>query len=598
MGITTVDTDLERMIETLRPEVQAELRRFAEEIDNLERGHLDPDDFKRFRLENGVYGIRGAANLHMIRVKVRFGAVTPDQLETLADIAETFTPLRLTHITTRQDFQFHNVARRNVPVALASIARSGLTTREACGNTVRNVTACPFAGVSPTELFDVTPYADAVSNYFLRNPINQNLPRKFKIAFEGCAEDHARTPIHDIGAVAAQRNRDGKIERGFRLYIAGGLGAQPKSAERLEEFTPADLLIPTCEAIIRVFDRHGERRPEHIHRMRARMKFLAQQWGTDKLRAAILTERRMILATRSGLADYHIEPREEMPPDVPIPRRWPSFWSTTPEYERWRETNVIPQKQPGYATVLVRCPLGDITADGLRTVARIARRWCGGRVRTAISQNLVLRWVPEAVLPWVYVDLAEAGLAQADAHLIADITRCPGADTCQLALTHSRGLAEAIGKLFTNGFKDVPEIQDISIKISGCMNSCGQHHIADIGFYGASSEVQGRAVPQYIMLLGGRTQEGRAEFGKPVARIPARQAPEAVRRLLNFYRSERQAGEPFRQFIERVGLAQIKESLASLTVVPPFEEAPDLYGDLGTEEKVFSVEIGPGECAA
>jgi sulfite reductase (ferredoxin) len=598
MSQLAAEEDLWRMVEGLPIEVQSEIRRFAEEIERLEQGQLDPDDFKRFRLENGVYGIRGNPELHMVRVKVRFGQVTPDQLHALAEIADRFTPNRKVHITTRQDFQFHYVKRRDVPVVLACIASSGLTTREACGNTVRNVTACPLAGISTAERFDVTPYADAVSKYFLRNPVNQNLPRKFKIAFEGCYQDHVRTPIHDIGAVAAVVERGGKLERGFRLYIAGGLGAQPTSAELLEEFTQADLLIPTCEAVIRIFDRHGNRRPEHTQRMRARMKFLAREWGIEKLRSAILNERRFILATRSGLANYHIEAVEETAPEISIPHQLPPGWSNSREYQRWRSTNVLDQKQAGYCAVLIRCELGDVTSDELRAVAQAARRWCDGRVRTTITQNLMLRWVPEAALPWVYCDLAKAGLAKADAHTLADITRCPGADTCQLALTHSRGLAEAISAVITEEFSNFPELTDLSIKISGCMNSCGQHHIADIGFYGASTEVAGHLMPQYIVLVGGRTQEGRAEFGKPVAKVPANRAPEAARLLLSFYRRQREDTEPFSRFVERVGLKQIRDLLAPLAQVLPFESAPELYHDLGDDRQVFTAELGPGECAA
>jgi sulfite reductase beta subunit-like hemoprotein len=533
----------------------------------------------------------------MIRVKVRFGNVTPEQLEALASIAEDFTPNNICHITTRQDFQFHFIRRRDVPRILARIANSGLTTREACGNTVRNVTACLYAGISPSELFDVTPYADALSKHLLRNPINQNLPRKFKIAFEGCAEDHARTPIHDFGAVAAVRDIGGKFERGFRIYIGGGLGAQPRSADLLEEFTPADLLIPTAEAVIRVFDRHGERRPEHTYRMRARLKFLIKAWGFEKLRREILIERRAILATRSGLAEYHVEPTEEEPPSVSIPNWPPVGWYPDRDYRQWVETNAIPQKQRGWYAVVVRCPLGDITAEGLRAVAAISRRYSAGRMRTAISQNLLLRWVPEPALPWVYRELDRAGLAYGQAHQVADITRCPGADTCQLAITHSRGLAESLGGLFTNGLASVPEIQDLSIKISGCMNSCGQHHIADIGFYGASSSEDGHEIPEYILLVGGRTQEGRAKFGKAVAKIPAKLVPEATHKLLDFYRSSRQSDESFAEFVDRVELSVLKQLLDEFTKVPPYTIAPELYQDLGAEGPEFKVEVGVGECA-
>lgn len=585
-------------LENLSPAARAEVLRFQQEIERLENGETDPDSFKRFRLENGVYGIRGNPDLHMIRVKVRYGEVTPDQLETLAYIADQYTPNRVTHITTRQDFQFHYVKRPDVPDVIGFINESGLTTREACGNTVRNVTACPFAGVSATETFDVTPYADAVSAYFLRNPLNQNLPRKFKFAFEGCTEDHARTPIHDIGAVAAVREVDGKVERGFRIYIAGGLGAQPRAAELLEEFTPEDMLIPTCEATIRVFDRYGERRPDHRFRMRARMKFLAREWGMEKLRQAILRERSFVICTRSGLSEYHVDAPEEKAPEVRVPARLPIAYQNSYDYEKWVSTNATEQKQPGYYIVLVRCLMGDMTSDELKAVARIARRWCGGRIRTTITQNLALRWVPEAALPSIYEDLAAAGLAQPDAHRIYDVTRCPGADTCQLALTHSRGLAEAVTESLSTRFADVPEFKDVSIKISGCMNSCGQHHIADIGFYGASSEVGDDPIPQYVMLVGGRTTEGFAEFGKPVARIPARRAPEALEYLLDFYRDERQEGEAFRAFVDRVGIGRIKDALSGFAATVPFAVDPFLYRDLGAESEVFKAEIGLGECAS
>jgi sulfite reductase beta subunit-like hemoprotein len=594
MNTTNATLDAGLGLDGLAPEVQAEILRFVTEIDALESGLADPDDFKRFRLENGVYGIRGAPDLHMVRIKVRFGQITPDQLETVADLADRLTPTGVAHLTTRQDIQLHNVKRRDLPELLVGLARVGLTTREACGNTVRNVTACPYAGVSPSETFDVTPYADAVSKYFLRNPINQSLPRKFKIAFEGCLEDHARTPIHDIGAVAASRGS----ERGFRLYLAGGLGAQPASAQLLEEFTPADLLIPTCEAVIRVFDRYGERRSEHLYRMRARMKFLAREWGFDKLRAAILSERRVILATRSGLADFHVEPEEEMPPEAPNPHGVPRDFTPNYHYQRWRGTNVLEQRQAGYSVVLVRCPLGDLSSGALRAAAAVARRWCDGRVRIAISQNLVFRWVPDAALPWVYRELAEAGLAHTDAHSLADITRCPGADTCQLALTHSRGLAEALGNVLADEFEGARDLHHLTMKISGCMNSCGQHHIADIGFYGASSDGEGTPLPQYVVLVGGRTREGRAEFGKAIGRVPARRAPEAARRLLSLYQRERQGSEPFADFISRTGLSHLRSQLADLTVIPPFDQQPEMYRDLGAEDEVFTAEVGVGECAS
>ncbi len=610
------------------PVVAAEIRHFEQMIERLERGEEDPDDFKRFRLENGVYGIRGTTDLHMVRVKVRFGQLDPDQLEALGEIAERFTPHAVAHLTTRQDVQFHWVRRRDVPAVLRRLAEAGLTTREACGNTVRNVTACPYAGVSPEEPFDVTPYADRVSRFFLRNPVAQNLPRKFKIAFEGCRTDHARTAIHDVGAVAAIEGG----RRGFRLYVGGGLGPSPRAALLLEPFTPAEDLLPTLEAVIRVFDRHGNRE----NRNRARLKFLVKEWGQERFVRAVLAERRVVRTTRSGSSLLQAEalarqagphsyalpaapdpatipgpgcvpvlgtvslvgdgaPDGEAPPDVEV-RPAPGF-PRLPGYERWLQTNVYRQKQPGWVTVTVRCPLGDITATQLRALAAISRRFNGGRIRTAITQNLLLRWVPEPLLPELYAALVAAGLGHHSADRIADITRCPGADTCNLAITHSRGLAAALSELFADGFGDVPEIQDVSIKISGCPNSCGQHHIADIGLYGTARKVGEREVPHYVLMVGGRTAEGEARFGTVVAQVPARRAVEAVRRILQRFREERRDGERFGEYVERVGARSLRGLVEPLQELAPYEQEPQLYEDLGAEGEAFRVAVGQGECA-
>jgi sulfite reductase (ferredoxin) len=582
----------------LASEIEAEIARFAEEIERLDSGAADPDDFKRFRLENGVYGIRGTTDRHMVRIKLPFGNIAPAQLEMIADLAEEFTPTGIAHITTRQDIQLHNVRRADLVKVLHCLAEAGMTTREACGNTVRNVTACPYAGVSTSEPFDVTPYANAVAHHFLRNPINQNLPRKFKIAFEGCAEDHARTGIHDVGAVAQIRVRDGKEERGFCLYIAGGLGAQPRSATLLEEFTPADQLIPTIEAIIRVFDRHGNRRPERIHRMRSRMKFLAREWGDEKLRTVIFVERRAVLATRPGSSLRPIDTTVESAPSV-VPRGVKLKEVSTGEYQGWLRTNVTKQKQSGWNVVTVRCPLGDLTAADLRHVARAAREACDGRIRLAITQNLLLRWVPDAALPFVYGELKRAGLSHGNADRILDITRCPGADTCQLALTHSKALASALDEILGNEFAGIPEVQAITIKISGCMNSCGHHHIADIGFHGATEvAADGRPVPVYVMMVGGSTVPGTATFGKIAGRIPARAVPDALCTLLVFFLEHRRPSENFHVFLTRVGVSAVREVLRIHMLAPTRSLPAEMYFDLGATDEVFTAEVGVGECAS
>lgn len=581
----------------INPEAQKkEISRFEEEIARLEQQRLDPDDFKKFRLENGVYGIRGTMDEHMIRIKVRFGALTADQWEAIADIVERYATPKVAHITTRQAIQLHKVKRGNVPAALKRIVETGLTTREACGNTVRNVSACPFSGIAAEELFDVTPYADAVSRYFLRHAVCQNLPRKFKIAFEGCPTDHARVPIHDFGAVARVKTVDGKPVRGFRTFVGGGLGAVPFAPHELEEFTPADLLIPTIETVLRLFDRYGERK----NRNTARIKFLIKKWGMEEFKKQFVEERKVTLMTSPGQTDWTIPVYEqEAPPQPPAEKRL-TIAQDTPEYRRWRETNLFRQKQPGYVAVQVRCPLGDITVAQMRGMAQIARRYNGGRLRTVISQNMLLPWVREQDVPAVYEELLKLGIAYTDAGHLADITRCPGADTCQIAITHSRGLAASFGEIFANGGRELVDdeaLKNLTIKISGCFNSCGQHHIADIGFHGATSEMNGHQVPTYMVMLGGRTAEGIAEFGHRLGMVPARRVPDATRKILELYRSERQKGEVFRAWVERAGEERLKKELDPYRTLPPFSEKPEMYEDLGAQGE-FKLEMGKGECAS
>ena len=577
------------------PEEKTEISRFEQEIRNLEEKKLAPDDFKKFRLENGVYGIRGSMDEHMIRIKVRFGALLAEQLEAIAQCADKYATPKVAHVTTRQAIQLHRVKRPNVPSVLEKVASVGLTTREACGNTVRNVSACPFAGLSDEELFDVTPYADAVSRYFLRHSVCQNLPRKFKIVFEGCPTDHARVPIHDFGAVARIQEVDGKKVRGFKTFVGGGLGTVPFPAHLLEEFTPAELLIPSIETVLRLFDRYGERKNRNM----ARIKFLIKKWGIEEFRARFQEERRVTLMTSPGRVSWDIPLYEQKAPPTgkAIP---PSMPVVTEQFTRWVKTNVYRQKQSGYVAVQVRCVLGDITVPQMNAVAAIARQWSGGHLRTMITQNLLIPWVPEKAVHAVYQGLLKAGIAQADAGTVADITRCPGADTCQIAITHSRGLAISMADIFANGgtaFLDDEALKNLTIKISGCPNSCGQHHIADIGFHGSSSELNGHTVPHYTIMVGGRTEEGVAEFGQRLGMVPAKRIPEAAKRLLTLYRDQRQGSETFRGWVTRVGVDSLKKEMDSFRSLPSFSERPDMYEDLGAFGE-FKLEVGKGECAS
>lgn len=584
----------EKLVRELSPEAEAEIRRFEREIARVEKGELDPDDFRKFRLENGVYGIRGAVDRHMIRIKIRFGSLNPLQLERIADVTERYAPNKLAHVTTRQAVQIHEIKRTDVPTILRMLAEVGLTTREACGNTVRNVSCSHYAGISPKEVFDVNPYADLLSLYFLRNPVCQNLPRKFKIAFEGTVEeDYAKIGIHDLGFIAVKKVIDGKEVKGFKVYVGGGLGSTPFPAQLLEEFCPLELYLPTAEAVIRLFDRNGERKDKN----RARIKYLVAKWGIETFRKEFQDERRQVIATGSGKeAFWKLNLEEYKAPAVKAPTDAPAV---LPGYEEWLKTNTFEQKQKGYFAVQVRCPLGDITPDQMRKLAKISRTFCGGRLRTTIAQNLLLHWVPKDSLKALYAQLQPAGLALKDAGHIADITRCPGADTCQIAITHSKGLAFEMGKIFNNGLASDKALQDITIKISGCTNSCGQHHIANIGFHGASKNVDSRAVPHYQLMIGGYTAvDGVAVFGKRIAQIPAKKCPDATRAILEAFKKEKGASENFLQWSERVGAPHLKEVVAPFLTVPAFDQDPSAYEDLGDPGKAFKLEMGKGECAA
>jgi sulfite reductase beta subunit-like hemoprotein len=569
-----------------------EIDTFDQFVQRFRRGEISPDEFKRFRLQNGIYGQRQEGE-QMVRVKIPWGGLTAAQLELLAEVAAE-SPNGVGHVTTRQNMQFHFVKLDRVPALLERLASAGLTTREACGNTVRNVTVGHCAGVCAKEAFDVTPYANAVARYLLRNPMNQNLPRKFKIAFSGCPDDLGLTPIHDIGARAIARVTDGKEDRGFQLYVGGGLGPSPRLAQLLEEFTPCDGLLPTVAAVVRVFDRLGNRENRNM----ARMKFVLNKLGIEQFRKLVLQERTGLEATLAG----HL-PRvvvwEEGPPhhhEEPAPRD-PSGDFGDATYLRWRKINVLDQRQAGYAMVHVRLELGDITPIQLRTLAFAARQFADGSVRSTNQQNFILRWVHVDRIASLYRVLASAALAHPSAERLGDVTACPGADTCQLGITSSRGLAAALGDLFRNGLSDLADEAGIRVKISGCPNSCGQHHIANIGFYGGAKKFHGQQVPTYQMLLGASLGTSQPHYARPMARVPAKNIPGAVEALLRLYQGERQPREPFSQFLERYGVDQLKAVLKPFTEMPPVSEAPDRYLDYHSEE-AFSIQTGPGECAA
>ncbi len=554
------------------------------------RGEITPDEFKRFRLQHGVYGQR-QEGVHMVRVKIPWGGLTARQVERLAELAEQ-SPRGVGHITTRQNIQFHFVKPEDLTPTLQRLAEVGLTTREACGNTVRNVTACAHAGVAPDEPFDVTPYADATARFLLRNPMNQNLPRKFKISFSGCSDHCGLAPIQDIGAVAAVRRDNGTSQVGFRLYVGGGLGPSPQVSQLLEDFTPADDLLVTIAAIVRVFDRTGNRDNKNL----ARLKFVIRKLGMDKFCDLVFKEREGLRAVLAGkIPPIVVAPEPSRP--GPHGAEQAGEPNGDPQYRRWWITNVRPQKQAGYSMVSVRLTLGDVTAQQLRVLAFVARQFADGWLRTTNQQNVTFRWVSNASLPGVYRLLKGVGLGEPSADRLADITACPGADTCQLGITSSRGLALAIGEIFQNGHAHLADEAGLRIKISGGPNSCGHHHIAGIGFSGGSKEFDRQQVPTYQVFLGASLNLDGTRYARPALKVPAKNAPALVGRLLDLWQAERLEGEKFEAFVERVDLPKIREAVKDLTDMPAQAEAPDKYLDWGGTER-FRVETGPGECAS
>jgi sulfite reductase beta subunit-like hemoprotein len=552
-------------------------------------GEITDDQFRPFRLKHGIYGQR-QAGVQMVRCKIPGGLLTTPQVEQLGRIADEFGGGR-GHLTTRQNIQYHFVPLARVPDLMHQLADVGLTNREACYNTVRNVTACPWAGIAPDEVFDVRPYAQRVAYAFLRKDLTSDLPRKFKIAFDGCAgDDCIQGAINDIGLRAAIR--DGR--RGFRMIVGGGMGPLPMEAKLLDEFVPAEHLLQKCEAVIRVFNQHGNRRNKNM----ARMKFLIRDRGFDWLREQIEMEFANILAN-GGIAWPEIVPDgfggyQSQPQPLGDGALLPVVNGGGRDVAGWRRSNVRAQKQTGYAAITVTVEQGNLTGDQLRALARLASTAGDGLVRVTIEQNLVLAFIPLARLDAVHAALEEVGLGEGGAKEIADVITCPGAYTCNLGLTKTMNLGAALAETVRR--YDDPRVRGLTIKASGCPNSCGHHWIGDFGFYGNARKIGGRELPYYQMLLGGGyDEEGIMRFGLAVQSIPARLAPEAVTRVLDHFLANRAEGETFRQYVLRYKVETFRALTADLA--KPAELAPEIYQDWGDDE-AFSLHLGRGECAA
>ena len=517
----------------------------------------------------------------------------------LAYIADTYSR-GWGHITTRQNLQFHYVQLERIPDVLRDLMSVGLTSREACGDTVRNVQACHLAGACPHEVLDVTPWAEAAFRHFLRNPIGQRLPRKFKINFSGCATDCGQAMFNDAGVIAVRREReDGTFEAGFRVYVAGGLGATPHPALALEEFTTREELLPTLEAILRVFDHHGNRE----NKLRARMKWLVDKIGFDEVQRQVLRERKFLVASASWPGGIPIEVAETgdrpaglgLGADVtPVGQGVQVTLRRGSAYQTWEDANVVRGNARGTVSAYAWARLGDVTSTQLRAMASIQRE-LHAEVRVTNRQNFVFRNLEEHQLPRLFEALDAIGMAQAGAELSRDVVACPGADTCNLAVTQSRGLAAAIGDaLEAAGLAEVPGVRT---NISGCTNSCGQHHASDIGFFGAERRAHGQSAPGYQMLLGGRIGDEQIHFGEKALRLPAKAAPEATVRVIRRFDEERLASETFAEWMERVGgVKAVADGLRDLDEFPEPDLAPDFYVDFG-ETGPYEAVVGDSECA-
>ncbi|HVA01365.1 MAG TPA: nitrite/sulfite reductase [Terriglobia bacterium] len=592
---------------------------FETEVALKKQGKLDDRLFAETRLRRGAYGqrydngqrhdgkkvqelaypnrelLKGPNTLWdapgMQRIKIPGGGLDAVQLETLADLAEEYSD-GIAHITTRQDVQLHYVHIDDTPTLMRRLAAAGITTREACGNSVRNVTACPYAGVCPDEVFDVTPYSRALSKFLLGHPDCQNFGRKFKPAFSGCSQHAcALANMHDLGLVAVQRAENGEVKRGFAMYVGGGLGAVAYQAKLFDSFVPAEELFPLAQAIARVFARLGEKK----NRNRARIKFLIQDLGIEKFKELVLEERKSLphdprwteyLESAEAFREEPLKPAGKLPA------------GGSEAFQRWLQTNVRPQRQEGYVVATVTLPIGDITSYQLRVLADSVRRFTKETIRTTVEQNFVIRWVSQSDLPELYEALEAVGLGAPGAGGLVDIVACPGTDTCKLGISSSRGLAAELRKrLAEKSFQMDEAVQNLHLKISGCFNSCGQHHVADLGFYGVSRKMSGYAVPHFQVVLGGEWEHNAGSYGLPVLAIPSKNIPEVVTRLTDRYVMDRKKGESFKDFVKRVGKVELKKLLEDLTQPPAVQADRSFFRDWGDPREYSMGDHGVGECA-
>ncbi len=578
------------------PIIEREFDDFDNEAESFLAGQMEEPEFIGFRLKQGVYGQR-QPDVQMVRVKLPFGGVTPEQMDAFADVVEKYAPLDKGHVTTRQNIQIHHVPLRDMEALIREISAVGLSSREGCGNTVRNVTGDPWAGVAPDEIFDPTPYAGAYVRYFVRHPTTQLMPRKIKTAFTGSDEDRAITGIHDIAFIS--RERDGV--KGFEVRVGGGTSIMARVAPTLYDFVEADNgdYLKVSEAVFRIFDRQDWLR---VNRARARIKVLVDKIGMDAFRELVDEELEgEWVAERefdSDLVDrLTFEDDEEANAPKPPPESASPNGDHT-EFERFLAANVQAQRQQGFSAIEVKIERGDLTPAQFRGLGQVMREFTGGYARSTVQQNFVLRWVRDEALYEVWQRLTEIGLGEAGPREVTDVVSCPGTDSCKLGITSSMGLNRAVKERVQEMAIEDELTKRIHIKMSGCPNGCSQHHISNIGFYGASLKVGGRQMPAYIPHIGGNFEGGEVIFGKRLkSRLPAKRVPEAVERWIRLYQAERNEGEEFNEFAERTGAETFEAAVKELTLPAEFSlETMQQFIDWNRSSP-YKVERGEGECA-
>jgi len=583
---------------TIIPVIEEEYDAFEEKAAQMRSGELAELAFTAFRLREGVYGQR-QAGVQMMRIKAPGGIVTARQLEALGELTRKWAPLKKGHITTRECIQVHHLVLEDAAKAKRLLASVGMSSREACGNTVRNVVTCPLAGVCQTEQFDVVPYMTAYVRYFVRKPFTQTMPRKFKSSFSPCAHDCAVAPFHDIGFVAQTREIEGKVRHGFRIHVGGGSSIMPRQAPVLYDFVPVEDYLRVAEAVLRIFNKSDELR-KNI--MMARIKVLVDRIGMDAFRERVEEE------LKEDWAKEPVDPTPYMlndyePTGEPIATNGHDGQSgdAPAEFLRWKESNVQPQRQPGYCTAYIMVPQGDVYCDDFDKLADVARRFGNGQMRTDFEQNLALRWVPEEKLQDLWRALNEIGFGRHGVGEITDVTSCPGTDSCKMGITASMGMNRALRDTIEEIDADAdPLVRQMHLKVSGCPNGCGRHHIADIGLQGAAVTSEGgRQVPAYEIYVGGSYENNDFRFAQRVAeKVPAKRAPEAVKRLILHYQANRQDAETFADFVRRVGPKSLGPVISDLRPVAAMSlDTLKLFQDWDRDE-MYELIRGEGECAA